>query len=111
MNDNPTRVLLFRSFLAAISLIWICGPVRAQVTGIEVVVDTAFYGANTPTPEDTFDPEGELDGYVSYLVYVNYTNPTDGLAQFSLTPKPFRKAEPWSSMRSVDVLIPLRIRW
>ena len=80
MNDNPTRVLLFRSFLAAISLIWICGPVRAQVTGIEVVVDTAFYGANTPTPEDTFDPEGELDGYVSYLVYVNYTNPTDVLS-------------------------------
>ena len=38
-----------------------------QAIGVEVVVDTAFYGPNTPTPEDTFDPDGELDGYVSYL--------------------------------------------
>ena len=53
---------------------------RAQVTGIEVVVDTAFYGPNTPTPDDTFDPTGILDGYVSYLVYVNMTNPTDVLS-------------------------------
>ena len=42
-----------------------------------LVVDTAFYGPNTPTPDDTFDPTGILDGYVSYLVYVNMTNPTD----------------------------------
>ena len=54
-----------------------------QVTGIEVVVDTAFYGPNTPTVNDTFDPTewdfgvDILDGYVSYLVYVNMTNPTD----------------------------------
>ena len=46
-----------------------------QAIGVEVVVDTAFYGPNTPTPDDTFDPEGILDGYVSYLVYVNFTNP------------------------------------
>ena len=52
----------------------------AQVTNIEVVVDTAFYGPNTPTADDTFDPEGALDGYVSYLVYVNMTNPTDVLS-------------------------------
>ena len=45
-----------------------------QAIGVEVVVDTTFYGPNTPTPEDTFDPDGELDGYVSYLVYVNFTN-------------------------------------
>ena len=51
-----------------------------QAIGVEVVVDTAFYGPNTPTPEDTFDPDGELDGYVSYLVYVNFTNPTDVLS-------------------------------
>lgn len=51
-----------------------------QAIGVEVVVDTAFYGPNTPTPEDTFDPEGLLDGYVSYLVYVNFTNPTDLLS-------------------------------
>jgi len=58
-----------------------------QAIGVEVVVDTAFYGPNTPTPEDTFDPEGLLDGYVSYLVYVNFTNPTDALsAIFADTP-------------------------
>ena len=56
---------------------WHCSVCRAQVTGIEVVVDTAFYGPNTPTVDDTFDPTGILDGYVSYLVYVNMTNPTD----------------------------------
>ena len=52
----------------------------SQATGIEVVVDTAFYGPNTPTPDDTFDPEGILDGYVSYLVYVTMTHPTDALS-------------------------------
>ena len=51
-----------------------------QAIGVEVVVDTAFYGPNTPTPEDAFDPEGILDGYVSYLVYVNFTNEDDVLS-------------------------------
>ena len=60
---------------------WVHGVAfRAQVTGIEVVVDTAFYGPNTPTPDDTFDPTGILDGYVSYLVYVNMTSSTDVLS-------------------------------
>ena len=54
--------------------------VFGQAIGVEVVVDTAFYGPDTPTPEDTFDPEGILEGYVSYLVYVNFTNPTDVLS-------------------------------
>ena len=51
-----------------------------QAIGVEVVVDTAFYGPNTPTPDDTFDVDGELEGYVSYLVYVHFTNPTDVLS-------------------------------
>ena len=54
--------------------------VFGQAVGVEVVVDTAFYGPNTPTPEDSFDPAGELDGYVSYLVYAVMTNPTDVLS-------------------------------
>ena len=54
--------------------------VYGQAIGVEVVVDTAFYGPNTPTPSDTFDPEGILDGYVSYLVYAVMTNPTDVLS-------------------------------
>ena len=51
-----------------------------QAIGVEVVVDTAFYGPNTPTPDDDFDPEGLLDGYVSYLVYAKFQNPTDELS-------------------------------
>ena len=51
-----------------------------QAIGVEVVVDTAFYGPNTPTPEDMFDPEGELDGYVSYLVYAQFANEDDFLS-------------------------------
>ena len=67
--------------LAILAYFWVHGAAfRAQVTGIEVVVDTAFYGPYTPTPVDTFDPTGILDGYVSYLVYVNMTNPTDVLS-------------------------------
>ena len=38
---------------------------NAQMTGITIEVDTAFYGPNTPTPEDTFDPWGTLAGYVT----------------------------------------------
>ncbi|MGB1348359.1 MAG: gliding motility-associated C-terminal domain-containing protein [Flavobacteriales bacterium] len=52
----------------------------AQMTGFVVEVDTVFYGADTPTPEDTFDPEGTLDGYASFIVYAEFTNPTDVLS-------------------------------
>ncbi len=51
-----------------------------QAIGVEVVVDTAFYGPNTPTPDDEFDINGDLDGFVSYLVYATFTNPTDVLS-------------------------------
>ena len=56
-----------------------CGAAfRAQVTGIEVVCYTAFYGPYTPTPVDTLiQRESSTD--TSYLVYVNMTNPTDVL--------------------------------
>ena len=57
-----------------------CLGAFGQAIGVEVVVDTAFYGPNTPTPDDDFDPEGLLDGYVSYLVYAKFQNPTDVLS-------------------------------
>ena len=47
---------------------------------LEIAVDTMFYGPNTPDPADPFDPEGELDGYVSYLVYAKFDNPEDVLS-------------------------------
>ena len=79
-RSSLTLAWKYLTFTALVCLGWHCSVCRAQVTSIEVVVDTAFYGPNTPTPEDTFDPAGELDGYVSYLVYVNMTNPTDVLS-------------------------------
>jgi len=60
-----------------------CFGAFGQAIGVEVVVDTAFYGPNTMPPGDTIDtvdPEGLLDGYVSYLVYVKFQNPTDVLS-------------------------------
>ena len=45
---------------------------------MEVVVDTAFYGVTDPP--STLDPDGQLDGYVSYLVYAKFTNSTDVLS-------------------------------
>ena len=50
------------------------------MTGVVVEVDTAFYGPNTPTPEDTFDPDGLLDGYVTYRVYAEFTSASDVLS-------------------------------
>ncbi|HAY57404.1 MAG TPA: hypothetical protein DCX49_08200, partial [Flavobacteriales bacterium] len=47
----------------------------AQMLGVSVEVDTVFGG---PSPD--FDPNGELEGYTSYLVYANFTNPTDVLS-------------------------------
>ena len=42
--------------------------------GIHFEVDTVFAG---PSPD--FDPSGELEGYTSFLVYADFTNPTDVL--------------------------------
>ena len=48
----------------------------AQMLGVTVEVDTVFGGPDG----DAFDPAGELDGFTSYLVYANFTNPTDVLS-------------------------------
>ena len=55
---------------------------HAQMTGIVMEVDTAFYGPNTPTPDDTFDPDGNLNGYVTYKVYAEFINTTDVLSAY-----------------------------
>ena len=66
------------ALLGMLAMVHLAGS--GQAVGVEVVVDTAFYGPNTPTPDDMFDVNGDLDGYVSYLVYVNFTNPSDVLS-------------------------------
>ena len=55
-----------------------CFGAFGQAIGVEVVVDTAFYGVTDPP--STLDPDGQLDGYVSYLVYAKFQNPTDVLS-------------------------------
>lgn len=68
--------------LIVCALLWACmvGSPRsayAQMLGVTVEVDTVFGG---PDNLDAFDPTGELEGYTSYLVYANFTNPTDVLS-------------------------------
>ena len=68
--------------LIVCALLWACmvGSPRsayAQMLGVTVEVDTVFGG---PDNLDAFDPAGELEGYTSYLVYANFTNPTDVLS-------------------------------
>ena len=62
-----------------VGMVW-SASATAQMTGFVVEVDTVFYGADTPTPDDMFDPEGTLDGYASFIVYAEFTNPTDVLS-------------------------------
>ena len=70
----------FRLIIVLLSVILSSSSVMAQMTGIAIEVDTAFYGVDTPTPDDTFDVLGELDGYVTYRVYAEFTNTTDVLS-------------------------------
>ena len=70
----------FRLIIVLLSISLSSSTVMAQMTGITIDVDTAFYGVDTPTPDDTFDVLGELDGYVTYKVYADFTNPTDVLS-------------------------------
>jgi hypothetical protein len=70
---------------------------NAQMTGVTIEVDTAFFGPNTPTPDDTFDPLGTLDGFVTYKVYAHFTNSTDVLSAI------------YALNDAFDVTIPLEI--
>ena len=69
----------FRILFIAFAVMFV-STTNAQMTGVTVEVDTAFYGPNTPTPDDTFDPLGTLDGFVTYKVYADFTNPTDEIS-------------------------------
>jgi len=69
----------FRFLIIGFAVMFV-STTNAQMTGITIEVDTAFYGPNTPSPEDTFDPLGTLDGYVTYKVYAEFTNTTDVLS-------------------------------
>jgi hypothetical protein len=54
--------------------------VSAQFTGYTAELDTVFFGADTPTPDDPFDPEGNLEFFGAYRIYANFTNPDDALS-------------------------------
>jgi uncharacterized protein (TIGR02145 family) len=55
---------------------WLVLSLNAQMIGLTVEVDTAFYA---PTGNG-FDQEGLLNGYVSYDVYAVFANETDELS-------------------------------
>jgi hypothetical protein len=54
--------------------------VNAQFTGFTAELDTVFFGADTPSPDDPFDPEGNLEFYGTYKIYANFTNAMDALS-------------------------------
>ena len=62
--DISITCMKIRLFLLGIGLM-LTSITQAQMTGVVVEVDTAFYGPNTPTPDDMFDPAGLLDGFVT----------------------------------------------
>ena len=69
----------FKSFLFALTAVAFTATGYAQMTGVTIEVDTAFY---EPT---TFNAAGDplyadLDGYVTYKLYAEFTNPTDELS-------------------------------
>ena len=74
-----TTCMNFRILIIAFAVMFV-STTNAQMTGVTVEVDTAFYGPNTPTPDDTFDPLGTLDGFVTYKVYADFTNSTDEIS-------------------------------
>jgi len=74
-----TTCMNFRLLIIGFAVMFV-STTNAQMTGITIEVDTAFYGPNTPSPEDTFDPLGTLDGFVTYKVYADFTNSTDVLS-------------------------------
>ena len=56
-------------------ILWVLAlGTSAQMLSVTAEVDTVFGG-----PSD-IDPGGQLDGYTSYLIYANFTNPTDVLS-------------------------------
>ncbi|MGB2384566.1 MAG: gliding motility-associated C-terminal domain-containing protein [Flavobacteriales bacterium] len=84
VNSHPS---IFRGLAAsclrvlsiAFTLALVTGSASAQMTGVTWEVDTAFY---EPT---TFDAAGEplyadLEGYVTYKLFAEFTNPTDELS-------------------------------
>jgi gliding motility-associated-like protein len=84
VNSHPS---IFRGLAAsclrvlsiAFTVALVTGSASAQMTGVTWEVDTAFY---EPT---TFDAAGEplyadLEGYVTYKLFAEFTNPTDELS-------------------------------
>lgn len=72
MKLRFTFVLLLGLFSSVVA--------NAQFIGFTAELDTVFFGSDTPTPEDPFDPEGELEFYGAYRIYANFVSPEDALS-------------------------------
>lgn len=68
-------------FTSVLTLLFLfVGTANAQFTGYTAELDTVFFGADTPTPDDPFDPDGNLEFFGTYKIYANFTNPDDALS-------------------------------
>ena len=89
LNQILTLSLRLRLCLSLALLMAMSWHASAQMLGVSFEVDTVFGG---PSPD--FDPDGELEGYTSYLAYANFTNPTDVLGSIYADTAVFTDAAP-----------------
>lgn len=78
-------------FAALLALGILPAQLSGQMVSVTWEVDTTFYaptplpGSAPGTPQYDFDEEDLLNGYTTYKVYANFTNPTDKLASVFAT--------------------------
>ena len=88
VNSHPS---IFRGLAAsclrvlsiAFTLALVTGSASAQMTGVTWEVDTAFYQPTTFNVDDDGNVSPlfeELEGYVTYKLFAEFTNPTDELS-------------------------------
>lgn len=85
VNSHPStfRGLVascFRALPIVMALALVTGTASAQMTGVTWEVDTAFYEPTTFDPDSGEPLLADLEGYVTYKLFAEFTNPTDELS-------------------------------
>ena len=85
VNSHPSTYRGFaasslRALPIALALAFVTGTASAQMTGITWEVDTAFYEPTTFDPVSGDPLLADLEGYVTYKLFAEFTNPTDELS-------------------------------
>lgn len=82
--------LLFLGFVLCLAS---ASNLPAQMTGMSWEVDTCFYAGLDST--DQFDPNNELPGFTSYLLFADFTNPADQLQAVYALGQGQNTTSPW----------------